>query len=689
MYHFIDVTQVSEESLPSEAMLFNGEYIENQITGYRTLCVSGREALSPELIGYETGVRDGSKLQGKRYPERIIVVTYQIAAKSNEEFREAYNRLGSILDVKEVKIIFDDEPDKYFIGTPSYIDEVEPGKNTVVGKFEITCNDPFKYSTVEYTAEPSIDENSVLIDYGGTYKSYPVLEADFYDEKDVADDGETAQTLTGNGDCGYIAFFTEDEKIVQLGDPDEKDTETGLAKSQTLINQGFQTTTAWGTTAKSYWEINNGVAACSMVKNGTIGIGIASYATTSTQGQTSGTIFTGQTPQELPRFNYKVTYKTSNRTQTGVRVTASITGSLKNSTSYFGGGYGLRACLYIGGRWYTQTLKPTADWWRGQTGHTITMTINVTGISASTKALTGIKFKTERTDSLGGQQAGVMPESNCSNISVAAYISPSPATYYLTATAFGAAPSSEPTTNGATITRTLGADAAGAVGAKDFTMTYKQKMSIGSQAQYGAFQCVLTNAKDQIVAAVYILKSAWGGKANLYFYAGNMGGRIGEIDLSAGNKTFGGTEKEVQATTITKSGNNVSFSVGGVKKTITVSSEYAETLVTKITFVFARLGSNNALAYNGLYWCKFVKNNCSTYKDIPNKFSASDVVEADCKTGTIYLNGVETPSLGALGNDWENFTLTKGINQVGFSYSDWVTDAYKPKIKVRYREVFL
>ncbi|MEI3516035.1 MAG: hypothetical protein V8R50_01485 [Clostridia bacterium] len=30
---------------------------------------------------------------------------------------------------------------------------------------------------------------------------------------------------------------------------------------------------------------------------------------------------------------------------------------------------------------------------------------------------------------------------------------------------------------------------------------------------------------------------------------------------------------------------------------------------------------------------------------------------ADCNQGEIYLNGVRSPQLGALGNDWEGFVL--------------------------------
>lgn len=37
----------------------------------------------------------------------------------------------------------------------------------------------------------------------------------------------------------------------------------------------------------------------------------------------------------------------------------------------------------------------------------------------------------------------------------------------------------------------------------------------------------------------------------------------------------------------------------------------------------------------------------------------------------------------------EGFYLTPGLNQIGFTYSDWVPAEYAPAFKVRYREVFL
>jgi phage-related protein len=102
MYEFRDINETSEgDILPSEALQINGDFIEVLIPGYRTLNVSGREALSPELDYFETGSRDGSTLKNKRYPARIITVRYQLIAENNEAFREAYNQLAAILNAKE------------------------------------------------------------------------------------------------------------------------------------------------------------------------------------------------------------------------------------------------------------------------------------------------------------------------------------------------------------------------------------------------------------------------------------------------------------------------------------------------------------------------------------------------------------------------------------------------------------
>ena len=686
MYNFVDVNEASESVvLPSEALKINGKYIENQISGYRTLNVAGREALSPDVVSFTTGIRDGSRLKSKRYPERIITVTYQITAESNQAFRNAYNQLGRILDVEEAQLIFDDEPDKFYIGTPCAIEEVEPGRNAVVGKFEILCTDPFKYSVVEYEAKPSSDANGIYIDYNGTYKSYPTLEAEFFNETEVAADGETENALTGKGECGYVAFFTEKEKIVQLGDPDEVDAET-FAKSQTLMNQTFMGSTAWGSTAKNLWALNNGnVLSDNIVQEGNVAMTDASGKANAET--TTGTLITVKSTANSPAINYTVKAKASERTTSSVKVKITITAALENTGSYFGNGYGLVASVYIGGKWNDVTLKKTTDYWEGTSGHTVNLSVTVSGLTSSATSISGIKFKVSRSDNNG--TAGTLGEKACNNLAISAYSETGEEDYYLAPSSYG---STTDKWHGPSIRRNFKADAAGETGSANFTLTYKQKMCIseGSEgsSEYGAFMVNLTDANGNSVAGIKIAKREAGKTASLEFFVNGKEVNVTDIDIHYNNDFFGQTEEAAKTSTIQKAGSTFTFTVGSYTRQFT-NDALAETKVTRVTFMFYKHSSNTALSYNGLYWAKFVKNNCTTSRDIPNKFSANDVVTADCRTGEILLNGVAAPDLGALGNDWEEFYLVPGFNQIGIAHSNWVSKGYEPDMKVRYREVFL
>lgn len=689
MYRFVDITKAAEGmELPSEAMQINGEYLEELIPGYRTLSVSGREALSPEIESYHTGIRDGSSRKSRRYPERIITVKYQLVSKSNEEFREAYNKLGGILNTEDAQLIFRDEPDKYFIGTPSLVEEVEQGRNAVVGELEFLCLDPFKYSVVEYEAIPDMLQGSILLDYRGTYKSFPILEADFYRETDTSADGSASNSLTGRGDCGFVAFFNETKKIIQLGDPDEADTENKYQKSQTLVSAGFEGTSGWGSAAKTQWAQNASTDLVSQaVQVGSMGMGIASYAVPATPKDTSGTILSNKaTSQSSPVFYYSITAKATNRNADSVKVTVTVTASLKNTGSYFGPPYALQGQIYLGGAWRTFTIKNPSEFWRGKTAHTVNFSVTVTGLSASTSALTGIKFKTARTDGTGGS-AGVLPETTCANLPISQYVADVPETYFLTASTFDSGSG----WHGPSITRKLPQDASGVSGAVSGQLSFSHKMSIGSGnfgvSELGGFQVLLVNGSGsgrKIVAGAFLYKGSNGKSGKVIFYINGTAVETIDIDFSYGNKRF----QAGVSSTITKTGDTVTFNLGGISKTFS-NSAIRDMAIHEITFSFLQYATRPRLSFNGLYSAKFVKSNCQTWKDIPNKFSTNDVLEADCQDGNVYLNGVLNQSLGALGNDWEGFYLTPGLNQIGFTYSDWVPAEYAPAFKVRYREVFL
>ena len=698
MYNFIDVTQASAGMvLPSEALQINGSYIEDQISGYRTLSVQGRESLSPELETFETGVRDGSTLKSKRYPSRTITVKYQLIAKSNEEFREAYNKLGLILDVEDAQLIFNDEQDKYFTGTPCGIEPVEPGKNAVVGSFDILCIDPFKYSVYETEVLIDPEEKATTFEYTGTYKAHPKFEAEFYkpdaetftSEEDPTT-GELTPTVTSPpGDCGYVAFFNEDEKIIQLGDPTEVDGTNAHAKSQGLINQPFYTEDSWSTTSKNLWTVNKGhIMATNVTQEGSVHMGEATPNRYGTVEQGSNDFSTILSVSGFSSSNGNVTFNVyaypANRTESAVDVTISI-----HATLVTGNGVSENISLYtevsIGENKKQLTIKGSGSKWLKSTTLRGSCTFKINSITPSTSQITGARFSAWFTNVnlFSNIACNAIKISNFSTVKVAN------ATHFLTPNAYGTTAEGW---HGPSIRRKVGKDASGFEGAKDFTLTYRQKMCIGkstsAQKQVGSFRMNVTDSTGKNIVGIWIYKNKTGKAGKMVFYVNGVEENITDIDLHHGNDFFGGKEDAVCTTTITKVGGAIEFAVGSYKRSF-FSEALRTVLAWHVTFSFEKYAALTQLEYNGLYWVKFVKNNCNTYKDIPNKFSANDVLVADCNTAEITLNNIPSPNLGAVGNNWEGFVLKPGLNHIGVAYSEWVTDEYAPTFKVKYREVFL
>ena len=111
--------------------------------------------------------------------------------------------------------------------------------------------------------------------------------------------------------------------------------------------------------------------------------------------------------------------------------------------------------------------------------------------------------------------------------------------------------------------------------------------------------------------------------------------------------------------------------------------------LSKISFVFLRYKNYEPLSYLGLYFAKLTKYKTGVTSDAPNTFTSGDVLRADCNSASVKLNNLPMPELGAIGNNWEEFYLTPGVNQIGIGYSEWVDDSEKPTFKMQFREVFL
>lgn len=118
-----------------------------------------------------------------------------------------------------------------------------------------------------------------------------------------------------------------------------------------------------------------------------------------------------------PYCYYTVEYTdTTNRTATTVDITFKITSHLAYSSSSLGGGYTLKAQLYINGAWSSNiTLKGSGDSWSGTTPHTKTQTITIENLASTDTLLEDIMFKVT---SNASDKASGLNSTSCNDITI-------------------------------------------------------------------------------------------------------------------------------------------------------------------------------------------------------------------------------------------------------------------------------
>ena len=165
MYEFIEPTQMQYgDYLSSVAMEFNGTIIDNELEGYRTLKVSGRETISNELV--VESVHEGGITLDNHLPSRSMQITYEMKAETNELFQEQYKALRKLLTTdEEVPIKFADEPTTTYFGRLSTIEVPTDDRNNVVSTFTIHCDSPYKFGDLVAT--------SGVVSIDTFYKTYP------------------------------------------------------------------------------------------------------------------------------------------------------------------------------------------------------------------------------------------------------------------------------------------------------------------------------------------------------------------------------------------------------------------------------------------------------------------------------------------------------------------------------------
>ena len=142
--NFIQPTERATVSdrLPSVAMIFNGKVFEDEIEGYETLNVSGRETVS-----YSTTTTENSnEILIKELNARILTIQYRLRAGDNNEFQEKFRKLNQLLETenKDAEIRFADDIEIEYQGQLTEMSEVSPETNSVVATFDIYCASAWK-----------------------------------------------------------------------------------------------------------------------------------------------------------------------------------------------------------------------------------------------------------------------------------------------------------------------------------------------------------------------------------------------------------------------------------------------------------------------------------------------------------------------------------------------------------------
>jgi len=219
-YSFVDT--IAAGGVPGtspEALTLNGVDLENAIAGFRVLNVTGRELMSQTVEDYKIGTTPGTQYRSRTYPSRTITVTYQLLTDSDGDYREAFNLLNSYLDVEQVRAIFADEPDKFFIVTSTAVSAPKAGRNKVTGTFSLYCTDPRKYAVTPKTFTATGSGN--------------VLTATVINEGTVGTPID--YDITHTGENGYVAITNNQGETLAYGSPNELDFDTAT-KSEVLSN---------------------------------------------------------------------------------------------------------------------------------------------------------------------------------------------------------------------------------------------------------------------------------------------------------------------------------------------------------------------------------------------------------------------------------------------------------------------
>lgn len=274
-----------------------------------------------------------------------------------------------------------------------------------------------------------------------------------------------------------------------------------------------------------------------------------------------------------------------------------------------------------------------------------------------------------------------------------------------------------------------------ATGALNWEAKIVHRMACNGPAEVGSFECGAYNDSSgtlKMVAGFVIEKTASGTNGVVRYIVNGVQVGTNTIDLSYYNTSFGYCKRtQLYKTTyyknkkktkrskkktkyskkvtngytytqcnlnslIKKSGKKVVFKIGNLAERTFAASEIELLAAHTLSLHFGQQKSIKPLNTNAVHSVAFTEYPAGVhFSALKNVFHAGDVVETDCSDGSVTLRRANTEEghpaqqYGALGNDWEDFSLGRGVNHIKVVWSDWVPPEHRPAIEIEYNEVYI
>lgn len=175
MYDFKDMLPRAEptgDNLPLEALCYAGKWLDREIPEFETLVVEGRGGFERDINAPERVGNDGDLYLTSRIKSRKISVTFRLQCTTIEQYNKAITKLNQLTYASNVEVKFADDPGYHYIGTVEAITFDKPLLSTL-GKIEINCSDPYKYSVPKTIVAASTP--ITIVDNELTYPQTPKI----------------------------------------------------------------------------------------------------------------------------------------------------------------------------------------------------------------------------------------------------------------------------------------------------------------------------------------------------------------------------------------------------------------------------------------------------------------------------------------------------------------------------------